>query len=43
VADYGSLGHAEVVGMRIPTEEIVPFTEFYFSLFNPKTKGMFFT
>lgn len=40
VADYGRLGHGEVVGMSIPAEEIVPFTEYYFSLFNPRTKGM---
>jgi hypothetical protein len=39
VADYGRLGHGEVVGMSIPAEEIVPFTEYYFSLFNPRTKG----
>lgn len=38
-ADYGALGHSEVVGVEIPTEEIVPFTEHYFTLFNPKTKG----
>lgn len=38
MADYGALGHGEVVGMTIPQQEIVPFTEFYFSLFNPRTK-----
>lgn len=39
MADYGALGHGEVVGMRIPSDEILPFTEFYFSLFDPRTKG----
>jgi hypothetical protein len=39
VADYGKLGHGEVVGMTIPQDNIVDFSEVYFSLFNPKTKG----
>lgn len=39
VADYGKLGHGEVVGMTIPTNKILDFTTLYFTLFNPKTKG----
>jgi hypothetical protein len=39
VADYGKLGHGEVVGMQIPSEKIVDFAAVYFSLFNPKTLG----
>lgn len=38
VADYGSLGHGEVVGMTIPQSKIRDFAELYFSLYNPKTK-----
>lgn len=38
VADYGSLGHGEVVGMTIPKDKIIDFSEVYFSLFNPRTK-----
>jgi hypothetical protein len=39
VADYGKLGHGEVVGMTLPADRIVEFSALYFSLFNPKTKG----
>ena len=39
VADYGSLGHGEVVGMTLPKDQLIPFTNLYFSLYNPKTKG----
>jgi len=39
VADYGKLGHAEVVGMKLPTDKIVDFSKIYFSLFDPKTGG----
>jgi hypothetical protein len=39
VADYGKLGHGEVVGMQLPTNKIVDFTSVYFSLYNPKTLG----
>ena len=39
VADYGKLGHGEVVGMTIPQSKIVDFSDLYFSLYNPKTKG----
>ena len=39
VADYGRLGHGEVVGISLPDDQVVPFTKFYFSLFNPRTKG----
>jgi hypothetical protein len=43
VADYGKLGHGEVVGMNLPsssnTDAVVEFAKFYFTLFNPKTKG----
>mmetsp|Transcript_54188 Transcript_54188/g.131488 ORF Transcript_54188/g.131488 Transcript_54188/m.131488 type:complete len:292 (-) Transcript_54188:134-1009(-) len=38
VADYGKLGHGEVVGMNIPQSKIGDFSKLYFSLFNPKTK-----
>jgi len=38
VADYGKLGHGEVVGMTIPQSKIVDFSDLYFSLYNPKTK-----
>lgn len=40
VADYGRMGHGEVVGMQLPTDKIVEFSQVYFSLFNPKTLGM---
>eukprot|EP01041_Mallomonas_annulata_P007418 gene7417-15155_t len=33
VADYGSLGHGEVVGMKIPSEAYGQFADEYFSLF----------
>jgi hypothetical protein len=39
VADYGALGHGEVVGMKLPSDTIETFGKVYFSLFNPKTKG----
>mmetsp|Transcript_15108 Transcript_15108/g.34396 ORF Transcript_15108/g.34396 Transcript_15108/m.34396 type:complete len:196 (+) Transcript_15108:27-614(+) len=39
IADYGKLGHGEVVGMTLPAEQITKFTDVYFSLFNPRTKG----
>lgn len=39
VADYGELGHGEVVGLQLPTDKIVEFAAVYFSLFNPKTLG----
>lgn len=38
VADYGKLGHGEVVGMKLPENKIADFAEVYFSLFNPRTK-----
>jgi len=38
IADYGKLGHGEVVGMTIPQSKIGAFSELYFSLYNPKTK-----
>lgn len=38
VADYGKLGHGEVVGMKIPSDKVVDFASVYFSLFNPRTK-----
>jgi peptide methionine sulfoxide reductase MsrA len=34
VADYGKLGHGEVVGMRLPQNRIVDFARFYFGLFS---------
>ena len=41
IADYGKLGHGEVVGMDLPEDKIVDFGKVYFSLFNPRTKGMY--
>lgn len=38
IADYGKLGHGEVVGMTIPQSKIGEFSDLYFSLYNPKTK-----
>lgn len=37
-SDYGRLGHGEVVGLTLPQDQLVPFTEFYFSLYNQRTK-----
>lgn len=37
IADYGKLGHAEVVGLKIPGSAIQNFSEVYFDLFNPET------
>ena len=39
IADYGKLGHGEVVGVELPSDRIVDATKLYFSQFNPKTKG----
>ena len=36
IADYGKLGHGEVVGMTIPESSIGDFAKEYFSLFSPK-------
>ena len=33
VADYGSLGHGEVVAMAVPKDKVGPFADEYFSLF----------
>ena len=41
LADYGALGHGEVVGMTLPQSKIGEFADLYFSLFDPKTKGEF--
>ena len=41
VADYGKLGHGEVVGMTIPQNKIKDFSDLYFSLYDPRTKGGF--
>ncbi|GAX28980.1 hypothetical protein FisN_1Hh022 [Fistulifera solaris] len=38
VADYGRMGHGEVVGLELPSDQIVKFAEVYFSLFDPNTK-----
>jgi len=35
-ADYGKLGHGEVVGLKIPESSIGDFAKVYFSLFSPK-------
>jgi hypothetical protein len=39
LADYGRMGHGEVVGMSLPSDQIVPFAKVYFSLYDPRTKG----
>ena len=39
IADYGKLGHGEVVGMTIPESKIGDFSDLYFSLYDPRTKG----
>ena len=39
IADYGQLGHAEVVGMKLPASHIVDFAKVYFALFDPCTKS----
>jgi len=36
IADYGKLGHGEVVGMRIPESSVSKFAEEYFNLFTAK-------
>ena len=36
IADYGKLGHGEVVGMKIPESRIGDFAQEYFNLFTPK-------
>lgn len=38
IADYGKLGHGEVVGLELPSDKIVDATKLYFSQFNPTTK-----
>ena len=38
VADYGKLGHGEVVGMKLPQAKVADFAQVYFSLFSPVTK-----
>lgn len=35
LADYGKLGHGEVVGMKLPEKYIGDFARVYFSLFSP--------
>lgn len=37
IADYGKLGHGEVVGMKIPEDKIGDFAVVYFSLYSPTT------
>lgn len=37
MADYGKLGHAEVVGMSIPQDKLADFAKVYFNLFDPAT------
>lgn len=37
LADYGKLGHAEVVGMKIPENKVEDFAKVYFDLFDPTT------
>jgi len=35
IADYGNLGHGEVVGMRIPESSVVDFASDYLKMFSP--------
>jgi len=37
IADYGKLGHAEVVGVKIPEDKIQEFSNLYFGLFDSNT------
>ena len=39
IADYGKLGHGEVVGLKLPQDKIVDFSEVYFGLYDPQTGG----
>lgn len=39
IADYGKMGHGEVVGMTLPQSKIGEFADLYFSLFDPRTKN----
>jgi len=39
IADYGKLGHGEVVNLELPSDKVVDFSSVFFSLFNPNTKG----
>jgi len=41
IADYGKLGHGEVVGMKLPETSIGDFAKVYFSLFSPKGGKLF--
>jgi hypothetical protein len=41
VADYGKLGHGEVVGMSIPEEKVGDFAVEYFKLFGDKGGKLF--
>mmetsp|Transcript_19210 Transcript_19210/g.44951 ORF Transcript_19210/g.44951 Transcript_19210/m.44951 type:complete len:262 (+) Transcript_19210:80-865(+) len=36
IADYGKMGHGEVVGMSIPTSKVGDFAKEYFALFNER-------
>ena len=38
IAEYGRLGHAEVVNMDIPSDKVGAFAEEYFSLFGPDSE-----
>ena len=38
IADYGRLGHGEVVGMKIPESSIGEFAKEYFALFSPQNE-----
>jgi hypothetical protein len=42
VADYGRLGHGEVVGIKLPADKVAEFASVYFNLFDPRTKGKYF-
>ena len=38
IADYGKLGHGEVVGMKIPESSIVDFAKEFFALFSSQNE-----
>jgi hypothetical protein len=43
LADYGKLGHGEVVGMKLPKKLIGEFAKVYFSLFAPNGGKLYCT
>lgn len=41
IADYGKLGHGEVVEVELPSDRVVDVARLYFAQFDPTTKGKF--